>query len=210
MGTVAKVFVDQESGFGDFLRSYLWILLCILAALGLSLIVGLQFKWIGLVWSPMDLAKTEASAIGADVQGRDRSALQIKGSASLFSEESFVVDTGKTYQLSADVRVLPQSDGSPQLSIVYFGVQTFDADGRELKSGPGTYRYAGALKRNVSSAEGWVHIGGVITGEGDSGHNQFRPGTRSVRIVLLPNYQSGDRTFIIRNVSFSERITFAP
>lgn len=195
---VTGAVIDRESGLRDFLRFYVWILICILAALGLCLIVGLQFKWVGLVWSPVSYPAADASTI------------EIKGPANLFSEETFVVDTAKTYQLSADVRVLPKSDGSPQDSVIYFGVQTFDANGRELKSGPGTYRYAGANKKVIGSQQDWVHIGGLITGEGDSNYNQFRPGTHSVKLVLLPNYQSGDKTFRIRNVGFSERITFAP
>jgi len=204
---VTGAVIDRESGFRGFLWSYVWILACILVALGLCLIIGLQFKWVGLVWSPVDYS-IGASTIEANGQERDRSTIEVKGPASLFSQETFVVDTGKTYQLSADVRILPNNDGSPQVSIVYFGVQTFDADGRELKSGLGTYRYAGANKRNVSSAEGWIHIGGLITGEGDGSYNQFRPGTRSVKLVLLPNYGANSEIItLVRNVGFSQRIT---
>lgn len=207
---VTGAVIDRESGFRDFLRSYVWILVCILAALGLCLIVGLQFKWVGLVWSPVDYS-IGAPAIEANGQERDRSTIEVKGPASLFSEETFVVDTGKTYELSAEVRILPKDDGTPQVSIVYFGVQTFDANGRELTSGLGTYRYAGANKRNVSSAEGWIHIGGLITGEGDSSHNQFRPGTHSVKLVLLPNYGAdSEMVTLVRKASFAQRITLVP
>jgi hypothetical protein len=106
---------------------------------------------------------------------------------------------------------LPKEDGSPQTSIVYFGVSTYDADGKELKSSPGRYRYAGASRRNVSSDEGWAHLSGTITGEGNENRSQFRPGTRSVKLVLLANYRAKDEpVMLIRNVTFSELVALAP
>ena len=191
--------LGREYGFTGFIRFYVRIFVWILAILGFCVVAGLQFKWVGIDWLPGGYPAVDALT------------LEIKGPANLFSQETFVIDTGKTYQLGADVRVLPKSDGSPQDSVIYFGVQTFDANGKVLGSGPGTYRYAGANKKVVGSQQNWIHIGGLITGEGDSNHNQFRPGTHSVKLVLRPNYGSGDdKIFRIRNVSFSERITFAP
>jgi hypothetical protein len=190
---------DRKSALRDFIQTYIRILAWIMAGLGLCLIVSLQFKWVGLVWFPDRHLAQDASAV------------EIRGPKILFSKESFAVDPAMAYQLSADVRVLPKADGSPQLSVVYLGVQTFDANGRELKSGPGTYRYAGASNRTVGSQENWVHVSGLIAGEGDSNHHQFRPGTRSVRLVLLANYRSdSDAALLIRNVEFSQSVTFAP
>jgi hypothetical protein len=197
--TAAAGETDKGSGLSDFIRAYFRILAWILAALGLCLIVGLQFGWVGVTWFPDRFL------------GADKSALEIHGPKALFSKETFVVDPTNTYQLSADVRVMPKADGSQQMSVVYLGVQTFDANGRELKSNPGSYRYAAASGKRVGSQENWVHVSGLIAGEGDSNHHQFRPGTRSVKLVLLANYRSDkNAVLLIRNVEFSPRVTFTP
>lgn len=173
---VTNAALSREYGFMGFTRYYSRIFVWILAILGFCLVAGLQFKWIGIDWLPGDYPTADAST------------LEIKGPANLFSQETFVVYTGRTYKLGADIRVLPKSDGSPQDSVIYFGMQTFDAAGKVPESGPGTYRYAGANKKGVGPQQNWVHIGGLITGEGDSIHNQFRPGTHSVKLVFRPNY----------------------
>lgn len=193
------IAAEKGSGFSDFIRAYFWILIWIMVALGLFLVVSLQFKWAGIAWFPEQQSEADASAI------------RFQGPKTVFSKETFAVDTSETYRLSADVRVLSKSDGSPQVSKIYLGVQTFDARGHELRSGPGTYRYAGALNKTLGSEQDWVHIEGLITGEGDENHHQFRPGTRSVKLVLLPNYKSGsDTTLMVRNVEFSQLVTFSP
>ncbi|WP_315919347.1 hypothetical protein [Mesorhizobium sp. SP-1A] len=182
-----------------FLWFYLRVIVWILALVGLCALLGLQFKWFDKVWPPAERFVLEAPAI------------TVKGPKVVFSKETIAVDTSRVYQLGAEVRVLPRPDGSPQTSMFYFGVQTFDASGTELRSGPGVYRYAGAAKMVLSSNQGWVRVGGVITGEGDISTNQFRPATRTVKLVMLPNYQSsGDVSMMIRNVEFSQRVTMVP
>jgi hypothetical protein len=198
----------KSTGFSDSLRLYLRVLVCVLAVIGLGLVVGLQAGWVDVVWSPEQPLDVDSLAPDAATQ---EATLEAIGSKRLFSKDMIAVDPGKTYRLDADIRVLPGADGSTQTSTVYFGVSTYDASGKELKSGPGSYRYAGALNRNVSSEENWVHIGGTITGEGDDSHKQFRPGTRSIKLVMLPNYRAkGEPVMLIRNVRFSELVAIAP
>ena len=181
------------------MRYYARIAVWILAALGVYLLLGLQFKWFGEVWLVSDRYVLDANPV------------EIKGPKAIFSNERIAVDPTKTYRLSAELRALPKSDGTLNVSTIYFGVQTFDANGRELKSGPGSYRYAGAFDMSLTSDEGWVKIAGLIAGEGDANHKEFRPGTRFVRLVLLLNYQgSKDMTVMVRNVEFSQQVTFTP
>src|SRR5690606_41501376 len=75
---------------------------------------------------------------------------------SVASRDVHSFPTRRSSDLEADIRVLPREDGSDQVSAVYLGVATYDAEGKELRSGPGTYRYAGASDRKVSSEDGWV------------------------------------------------------
>jgi hypothetical protein len=194
-------------GLIDAVRRYVRVLICVLAVCGLGLVIGLQSGWVGLVWSPPPALVEVVERDG----GNGGSLIRVTGPTNVFAKDMIAVDTGRTYRLDADVRVLPKEDGSAQTSVVYFGVSTYDVDGAELKSGPGTYRYAGALGRNISSNEGWVHLSGAITGEGNENYKQFRPGTRSVKLVLLANYQSKDEpVLLIRDVTFSELVTLAP
>jgi hypothetical protein len=193
-------------GFADSIWRYVRILGGVLAAIGFCLVFGLQSGWVGIVWSPSP-ALMEVFAKDGGIGG---AVIRATGPKTLFSKEMIAVDTGKTYRLDADVRVLPQA-GSPRTSVVYLGVSTYDADGKELKSPPGSYRYAGAVGRNVRSDQGWVHLGGTITGEGDENHHQFRPGTHSIKLVLLANYRSKDApVLLIRDVTFSEFVAIGP
>lgn len=208
MGKAGASHGRMSSGFAEAVRLYLRVLVGVMAVVGLCLLIGLQAGWIALV-AP-DKVEPDDSATAVEIDDR-AGAVEIIGPETLFSKEMTVVDPRKTYQLEADIRVLPREDGSDQVSAVYLGVATYDAEGKELRSGPGTYRYAGASDRKVSSEDGWVHIAGTITGEGDANHNQFRPGTHSIKLVLLANFRSKDKpVMLIRNVRFSEVVTLAP
>jgi hypothetical protein len=200
---------DESGGAVDLIdsvRRYVRVLICVLAVCGLCLVIGLQSGWVGLVWSPPPAFVEVVARDG----GKGGPLIKVAGPKNVFSKDMIAVDTGRTYRLDADIRVLPKEDGSAQTSTVFFGVSTYDADGNELRSGPGTFRYAGGSGK-FRSDDGWSHMSGTITGEGDEKHGQFRPGTRFVKLVVVANYQSKDKpVLLIRDVRFTELIELVP
>lgn len=180
--------------FAEIGMLYLRVATVLLALIGVFALVGMQLGW----FTPdMPTAKK--------VLQIDRPS-SIAGAQKLTSK-LIPVDTARRYRIGADIRVLPKDDGSPQVSTVYLGVQTYDARGKVLKSGPGPYRYAGASNMKVSSKDGWTRLEGVIAEEGDENHYQFRPGTKTVEVVLMPNFKADDSVISeVRNVEFTQII----
>jgi hypothetical protein len=166
----------------------------VLAAIGVFAATGAYLGW----FEPRTPPEKQLSFVGET--------LEISGSKQLFST-LIPIDPSHQYELSAEIRVLPDKMRREQKSRFYVGVRTFDAAGRELKSGPGTYRYAAAKGKNLSSSDGWSRVSGIITGEGDESHNQFRPGTKKASVVILAN-RNADRTVLaeIRNVELTQLI----
>jgi hypothetical protein len=173
---------------------YLRVAICLFAVIGLFALVGTELRW----FSPtMPSVKKVLSIDPAE---------RFAGYKPFFSAR-IPVDTSRAYRLRVAVRVLPRDDGTKQISRIYLGVRTYDVDGKELKSGPGSYRYAGAANVQLTSDDGWKTLTGTIAGEGDTSHNQFRPGTKSVEVALLVNYKA-DETVVseVRDLRFAELI----
>lgn len=185
------------------IRLYAGILTVVLALAGVAALAGLQAGWL--------VPAGTGSVGGLDDGGEDDAgvAAPLAGPQTLWSRV-IPVDPDLTYELSADVRAFsPDGDAMAGTSI-YLGVETFDANMRPLRSGPGTYRYGGASNRVLQPVSGWVTLSGVMVGEGDERHDQFRPGTRYVRVVALLNFRTPGMRTAIRNVRFGPRISLEP
>jgi hypothetical protein len=196
----------KSSAFFTALSFYARVLTGVLAAIGIVSIIALQTGWLTL-FSEADgrALQSDSLALNSEVP-----AVVAKGPKVLMSE-MIPVDPTLTYDLSAEVRNIAGVDVKMRAARTYLGVVTFNQNRKEIRGGPGTYRYAGALDFQLYSDAGWRALSGSITGEGDEAHTQFRPGTRYVRIVALLNYvsagqQAEDIATEIRNVRFAPRL----
>ncbi len=198
----------KSSAFFTALSFYARVLAGVLAAIGIVSIIALQTGWLTLFSEADDRApQSDALALNAE-----EPAVAANGNKVVMSQ-MIPVDSSLTYDISAEVRSIAPANVKNGLARTYLGVATFDKDRKEIRGGPGTYRYAGAFNFRLYSDAGWRALSGSITGEGDEAHTQFRPGTRYVRIVALLNYVSGDEkaetagmTTEIRNVRFAPRL----
>ncbi|MGB3500423.1 MAG: hypothetical protein WBA44_02290 [Mesorhizobium sp.] len=118
------------------------------------------------------------------------SVVRAKGPLQLFSSEMIKVDTARSYEVKVRLRLLPAPDGSQRSTRVYVGLATYDANGVLQTSQPGAHRYGVMANEQVSSNDGWIERTAVFSGAGDERHDQFRPGTASVRLLVLANYRS--------------------
>ncbi len=198
----------KNSAFFTALSFYARVLTGVLAAIGIVSIIALQTGRLTLFSEADDRApQSDALALNAE-----EPAVAANGNKVVMSQ-MIPVDSSLTYDISAEVRSIAPTNVKNGLARTYLGVATFDKDRKEIRGGPGTYRYAGAINFRLYSDAGWRVLSGSITGEGDEAHTQFRPGTRYVRIVALLNYVSGDpqaetedMTTEIRNVRFTPRL----
>lgn len=127
--------------------------------------------------------------------------IRISGQQWLFAAKAFKVDTSRKYKVRAVVRQLsnPTTGGS----IVYCGVATMDGNYNALTSGPGSHRYC-AGSRTITAAQGTQVFEGVITGEGDTSHTEFRPGTVYVRPMFIVNYSNGNGTVEVESIEIRD------
>ena len=107
-----------------------------------------------------------------------------------FSRQFFKIDPRRTYEIRFRVKQLVASDNGT--SSVYAGVATYDHNQDYINArsgGAGTYNYACVSGENIKVSDGWREYTGYITGEGLRGNN-FRHGTRFVRLMFIVNYRS--------------------
>ncbi len=129
------------------------------------------------------------------VKEGDVSGLQITGASNLFGSEHMPIDTKKSYAMKVRLKVT-RDDPAKQGSAVYAGFATFDKDGKLQTDAPGTHRYFAGFG-DIKSSDGWREYFGVITGEGNERHDQFRAGTLSATPVLLANVKSPDAVILV-------------
>lgn len=129
--------------------------------------------------------------------------VRVTGSSYLFAIQPTAVDPTRQYRVKARVRVV-QEDPTAGGALTYAGVATYDANGALQKDAPGAHRYGAALSRNLTVADGWVDLEGVMTGEGNDNHQQFRVGTKTVRPVVTLNYQSNTAVTDITTLTIEE------
>ncbi len=197
----------RDTGFFIAIRLYARVLAGVLAGIGFFSIIGLYAGWLALS-EPRPAQPVEQGddlAIETDKPFRAAGPVTVKS-------QIVPVDPRLTYEISAEVRSIAPQGMQHAAAITYLGVITYDQDGKEIRGGPGNYRYAGASKYPLYSRPGWSVLSGSIAGQGNETHHQFRPGTRFVRVVALLNYEntgtlveSGLMTTEIRNVRFSPR-----
>lgn len=180
------------------MRLYAFILLALLALAGLVSLTAVQAGWL-----------VPAGAVqerdGEDIEDDSGADTALDGPQNVWSQV-IPIDPALAYELSAEVRAFSPEGDRMAGTRTYLGVETLDAEMKPLRSGPGTYRYGGAVNRVVQPVSGWVSLSGVMQGEGDDRHDQFRPGTRYVRVVLLLNYDTPGMRTAIRNVRFVPRL----
>lgn len=197
----------KNSAFLTAFGFYARVLACVLTAVGIASIIALHTGWLSFSKPHERTAQSAAMPLNLE-----ETAVTANGNKVLMSQ-MIPVDSSLTYDISAEVRSIAPANMKNGLARTYLGVATFDKDRKELRSSPGTYRYAGAINFQLYSDAGWRVLSGSITGEGDEAHTQFRPGTKYVRIVALLNYLYGDpqaetknMTTEIRNVRFLPRL----
>lgn len=158
----------------------------------------------GYSTAPDDLKEiTSTDAKYAGKREGDDYVLELTGEAPIYATNAIAVDPAKNYRLTAKIRVL-KDDPQLQGATISVGVATFDDQGKLQTSAPGAHRYAAIINRVLKSSEGWIEAEGFITGEGNENHNQFRPGTKSVKPMALINYRSPGAVSQISYLRFEE------
>ena len=117
-------------------------------------------------------------------------AIELFGDRKLLSLATYDVDPAKAYEISIRLRVVLDDVATGGGALTHVGVATFDKNGNELTADPGVYRFAVFYQKLLTTADGWQEFKGIIQGEGNENHKQFRPGTAKVRLVALLNYGS--------------------
>jgi hypothetical protein len=112
--------------------------------------------------------------------------LTLAGEAGVYWFRKIPIQTNRSYK----VRFRVKSIGTTN-SRVYAGVATFDKDGALQETAPGTHRYCATDGVNVPSDGNWKVYEGIITGEGNDSHNQFRVGSVFAAPMFIVNYQQG-------------------
>lgn len=131
----------------------------------------------------------------------ERSVLFVEGRAQLITAARYRVDPSKLYRMEVAIRSI--ATDTSHASRINAGVATYDADGKLQTDAPGTHRYF-AMQEALPAADEWQQRSGFITGEGNTTHSTFRPGTRFVRPIVLVNYGTVPQAVEIDFVRFDE------
>lgn len=113
------------------------------------------------------------------------------------------VNTARTYRIRFKTRVVTNGTNTAEQK-VYAGVATYDAAKVLQTVSPGTHRYCAVIAANVLAADGWRTYEGIITGEGNTTHNQFRAGTAYVRPMAIVNYNGGNAVAEVEYLQFED------
>jgi hypothetical protein len=125
--------------------------------------------------------------------------LEAHGHTVLYGARKARIDTGGTYRMSFEIRVLGEKPARTEA-----GLATFNADGQLETDPPGAHRYGVALGVDVPPEQGWVTLSGVFSGTGNERFDQFREGTRFASPVLLLNQGSEDAISQVRNIRLEQ------
>jgi hypothetical protein len=109
------------------------------------------------------------------------------------------VDPNKTYKVEARFKVLTDST-DPNKNRFYVGVVTLDENFNFISGGAGTHRYCTLSGSTYTAADGLVEVTGFIGGIGDA-HDNFREGTKYIRLVFISNYSGGDGSCVLSDLS---------
>lgn len=183
----------RDGPFGKTARFYGRIFLLMFAVAGFICLAAMQA---GL----LVVAKHDEAGV------QDEKPITAHGPTTVRSQP-IPIDPNLKYDISAEFRAVDAQPNSKTFTRIYLGVETFDENMEPLRSGPGTHRYGGAVNVRLGAFSHWVKLEGTMTGEGDERYDQFRPGTRFVRVIALLNYESEGRAVEMRNVRFTPQLS---
>lgn len=118
--------------------------------------------------------------------------LQVVGVKYVYSTKYIKVDTSRKYKMRVTVRQVKDPTNGDNKNRFYAGFATFDYQKNLQTVSPGDHRYFAAEGRPLNADDGWQTFEGVITGEGNNSHNQFRQGTVYVKPMFIVNYSGGN------------------
>ncbi|MEI4195237.1 hypothetical protein [Roseovarius sp. E0-M6] len=132
-----------------------------------------------------------ALASGDDFKGGK--ALEITDSRAGFYGTKIPVSRDRIYRVKARVK----NNSFSGVTRIFLGVATFDGNGDLETALPGSHRYCTAINTAVPNDGEWHEFEGVITGGGNSTHNEFRPTTAFAAPMFIANYAlPGQKTYI--------------
>jgi len=111
----------------------------------------------------------------------------------------FPVDPTKRYKIRGRVKQHSRTSGNTKF---YTGIVTYDANKQLITGGAGTHRYQGLVNFNPVVGQ-WYDFEGFFEGEGDT-HDNFRPNTAFVRLLVIGNYVDGVGEFHIDELRLVE------
>lgn len=182
---------------GGAISVYVRFLVVLFAVVGIVLLALVQFQFLSLT----RIEKQPRESSSSDV-------VTMTG-YHLLTSDYVPVDTDGEYEITLEVRVLPGPGDATRTSRLFLALRCLGEDSEILYDGDiMAVRYAGANDRILYSSRGWTTIRGTIGGVGKS-NTTFAPGTKSVAIWALPNFETEDSTVEIRNVKFTRMVSLS-
>ena len=123
---------------------------------------------------------------GATVTSKGGRANVWKGNSSantLMGVKKFPFDPSRKYRVS----IAYWTGAGPGPSQLYAGFSAYDASGNALAHNPGSYAYVAALGVQQPANAGWVEYSGLVVPQ-SPGIYGYPPGTASISLLVLPNY----------------------
>jgi phage minor structural protein len=157
------------------------------------------------LWSESNSFSSNVDNVNATVKKEGLAGgnvLELTGTKWVYFKNPIPVDTSRVYRVGFRVRQI--QDTTVGDSRVYAGVATYDKNGNLQTTSPGTHRYCAVAGVKITVAEGWRYFEGIITGEGNTSHNQFRPGTAYVKPTFIVNYNGGNGVAQVDLVEFKD------
>lgn len=142
--------------------------------------------------SPKGTPHTFTVDISAQDNEQQQPVWQMQGQAMVYCAKAIPVDTGRVYRLRFKVRQFADATIGGQL--VYAGIAMLDQQYNCLHA-PGPW-----LVYDLQMAAGWLTFQGEVTGSG-AGEHQFLPGTAFIRPMFCVNYDTGNGTAQVAELS---------
>lgn len=150
----------------------------------------------------------ETPQIGESSAVDTATGILLKGGQWAYTRRPIPIDTSRTYKVRARFRVTKDSTDTTKRKF-YVGVVTLDENLNFISGGPGTHRYCTLVGQSKTVADGIVDVSGEITGEGNTSHSEFRPGTKYARLVFISHYSGGDGEAELQALSIEDVTEYA-